>query len=78
MGPYTSYTERCERKCCNVSTILRRVYIVITIHKSQGMTIDPNKIFEHAVAHFPSDIMKKTTCIELVPFSVGMNLLLFR
>ena len=52
--------ERCERKCCNISTILLRVYIVITVHKSQGMTIGLNQIFEHVVIRLPSGTMKKT------------------
>ena len=61
-----SVTENCEIKYCNISTILLRVCIAVTIHKYQGSNIGPNKIFEHEVIHLPSDTMKKTPGIELV------------
>ena len=56
-----------------MSTILLKVCISITIHKSQGINIGPNKIFEHVVIHPQSDIMKKTPGIYLVALSISMN-----
>ena len=58
--------ESYERKCCNISTIVLRVFISINIHKYQGMIIGPNKIFEYVVIHLLSDTMKKTPELDPV------------
>ena len=51
-------TDRCEKKCCSVSMMPLIVCIAITIHKAQGMTIEPNQMFEKVVIYLPE---KNTT-----------------
>ena len=38
-------TDRCEKKCCSISTISLRLCKEITISTSQGMTIGPQQLF---------------------------------
>ena len=38
-----SYTHSLREKCCTVTSIPLRIYKVITIHKAQGMIIEPGK-----------------------------------
>ena len=53
--PIPVVTERCEKKCCSITTIPLRVCIAITIYKSQGMTIGEGEIFEYVVVYFPEE-----------------------
>ena len=51
--PIPIVTEHCEKRCCTITTISLHVCISLTIHKSQGMTIGPNRNFERAIVYLP-------------------------
>ena len=51
--PIPVVTDRCEKKCCSITTIPLRICKALTIHKSQGMTIGPNENFERAIVYLP-------------------------
>ena len=44
-----------SKKWCIVTSIPQRVCKVITIHKSQGMSVGPGNPFESAVIYLPDD-----------------------
>ena len=56
---------RCEKKCCSMSMIPLIISIAITIHKSQGMTIGPNEMYEKLIYHFHEENQKKTPDSEV-------------
>ena len=70
--PIPVVTVRCEKNCCSVTTIPLRVCIAISIHKSQGMSIGPNEIFEKVVVYLPEG-GNNTAGLELVAFSRAKN-----
>ena len=69
--PIPLVTEHCEKRCCSISTIPLRVSIALSIHKSQGMTIGPNEIFERAIVYLPdiSSNQRTSPGLELVGIS---------
>ena len=69
--PIPVVTDRCEKKCCSITTIPLRICKALTIHKSQGMTIGPNENFEKAVVYLPekSQNQNNTAGLELVALS---------
>ena len=67
--PIPVVTERCEKKCCSISTILLRVCIAVTIHKSQGMSIGENEDFEYVIIHLPAETAQRTPGQEYVALS---------
>jgi hypothetical protein len=66
--------ERCQKKCCCITTIPIRVCIAITIYKSQGLTIGNGEQFERVVIHLPLDRRRVVPGLELVAFSHAKNL----
>ena len=62
-------TERCEKKCCSITTVSLRVCKVITTYKSQGITVGPGKVWEKVVICLATGRQKKTPGAELVGFS---------
>ena len=67
--PIPIHTQRCDKKCCSISTLPLRVCIALTIHKSQGMTIGPEQQFEKVVVHLPEQNANTTPGLELVALS---------
>ena len=47
--PIPITTERCERKCCYMTTIPLIVCKTITTYKSQGITVGPGKTWKRVV-----------------------------
>ena len=67
--PIPVTTDRCERKCCTITTIPLRVCKAITIYKSQGLTVGDGKIWEKVVIWLPTGNQRKTVGTEVVAFS---------
>ena len=67
--PIPITTDRCEKKCCSISTIPLRVCKAITIYKSQGITIGEDKVWKRVVVCLPTGRQRKTPGAELVGFS---------
>ena len=51
--PIIPLTIRCESRCCAATSISLRVCKALTIHKSQGMSIEPGNPFESAITYLP-------------------------
>jgi hypothetical protein len=69
--PIPIVTERCERKCCSVQALPLRCCKALNIHKSQGMTIGPDKPIKRAIVFFPdkNNGSRSTPGLELVATS---------
>lgn len=67
--PIAPITLRCEAGCCSVTTIPLRVCKAITIHKSQGITAGPGRLWKKIVAALPGPNDRKTAGLELVALS---------
>jgi hypothetical protein len=69
MVPIPIVIDRCQKRCCSVTTVPLRVCIAITIHKSQGMTIGDGQIFEKVIVYLPEAGSRSDPGLELVAFS---------
>ena len=61
--------ERCENKCCSISTIPLRVCKAITIHKGQGITVGKDEYWKNVIIYFAEDKARTNPGIELVALS---------
>ena len=61
-------TNRCKKNCCLVSAIPLRVYIAMTIHKAQGVTVGEGMDFEKLIMYLTVAEQRTTPVIELVAF----------
>jgi hypothetical protein len=69
MVPIPVVIDRCQKRCCSITTVPLRVCIAITIHKSQGMTIGDGQIFEKVIVYLPEAGCRSNPGLELVAFS---------
>jgi hypothetical protein len=69
--PIPMIEERCERKCCSVRALPLRCCKALSIHKSQGMTVGPDKQFKYLTVHYPTGTAnaRSTPGLELVATS---------
>ena len=67
--PIPSVTERCEKKCCSITTVPLRVCKAITVHKGQGITVGPGETWEKVVIYFIEGKKRSSCGIELVGLS---------
>ena len=74
--PIPMVEERCERKCCSVQALPLRCCKALSIHKSQGMTVGPDKQFKCLTVHYPTGNTgeRSTPGLELVATSRVENL----
>jgi PIF1 helicase. len=66
--------ERCKNNCCSIETIPPRVFIAITIYKSQGITVGDGEMFQKIVVHLPMYSKRIVPGLELVAFSCAKGL----
>ena len=66
-------TNRCGKCFCSISKITLRVYKEVTINKSKGITIGPQKPFEKLIAFLPNCGSHASLGLELVAISRAMN-----
>ena len=62
-------TNMYKKHCCLVSAIPLRVYIAMTIHKAQGMTVGEGMDFEKLILYLTVAGQRTTPGLELVTFS---------
>ena len=67
--PIPITTERCERKCCSMTTIPLRICKAITTYKAQGITVGPDKTWKRVVVVLATGRQRRTPGAELVGFS---------
>ena len=67
--PIPVVTNRCERKCCSITTFPIRVSAALSIHKAQGMTIGDGQLFKKVVIWFPGIRDRLTAGLMLVASS---------
>jgi hypothetical protein len=67
--PISPFILRCEKKCCSIMTLPLCVCKAISIHKSQGLTVGPGKVWERVVIAFCGETSQSTPGIEWVAFS---------
>ena len=67
--------NRFEKKCCQMTTVPLCTHKDVTMHKSQGMTVGPDHLWERLLVKSPRENSRfKVTCVESLAFSAVTDL----
>ena len=62
-------TERCKKKCCSICALPLHCCVVLSVHKSQGVTEQKENAFEKLIVNLPTEKTNTTPELKLVASS---------
>jgi hypothetical protein len=67
--PIPVVTKRCKKTCCSIHALPLRCCVVLSVHKSQGITVKKDNAFEKIIVNLPTEQASTTPGLELVVLS---------
>jgi hypothetical protein len=63
--PIPVVTERCKKKCCSICELPLHCCVVLSVHKSQGVTVKKDNSFEKLIVNLPTEQARSTPGLDL-------------
>jgi hypothetical protein len=62
-------TDRCKKKCGSICALPLLSCVVLSVHKSQGITVKKDNVFENLIVNLPTEQTRTSPGLELVASS---------